>query len=89
MLRLILTILVINIAIAKDYSATGAALEEPTKLESSNGVLTHSLSIGYSTFTLPTTTINTRAYDNSLPGPAFYINQGDTMKITMVNNMAA
>ena len=88
MYKLILILLAMNIAVAKDYSATGAALEEPTKIVSSNGVLTHSLSIGYASFTLPTTTINTRVYDSSLPGPAFYINAGDSMKITMVNNMA-
>ena len=62
-------------------------LEFPSEVRSENGALTFDLYATTCNYTGPTTTFITRCYNGQLPGPTLYVYPGDTLTITLINNL--
>jgi len=67
-----------------------AALQQPTIIDSENGLLDITLTLKYETWTLDGTSFalrNTRLFDGKLPGNTLRISPGDTVKILYQNQL--
>jgi hypothetical protein len=59
--------------VLQDYKASGAALEEPTQVSSSDGTLSTTLTLDQFRYEGPTTQMWTRAFNGALPGPTLRV----------------
>jgi FtsP/CotA-like multicopper oxidase with cupredoxin domain len=73
-----------------DYTATGAALEIPPTYTSSGGELAVSLSMAAFLYTAPSgSSWYTRGFNGAFPGPLLRIRAGDTVRLTLTNELGA
>jgi hypothetical protein len=72
-----------------DYSATGADLTEPPIYESTNGHLELSLTLAAFYYDGPTAQFPTRAFNGGIPSPTWKVHPGDTIRLTLVNELGA
>ncbi|KAJ1455530.1 hypothetical protein M885DRAFT_565092 [Pelagophyceae sp. CCMP2097] len=70
-----------------DRCHTGQDLRTPEIFRSENGVLAVTLRVGVATLKLPTTTLKTRVFNGQFPGPTLMIRPGDTLTITLFNDL--
>lgn len=65
-----------------------APAPQPAVRASANGVLATNLTATNSQLTVLGETIDTMVYEGSLPAPTFRVNPGDTLRLTLTNNLS-
>ncbi|OQR87117.1 hypothetical protein THRCLA_22937, partial [Thraustotheca clavata] len=62
-------------------------LKQPTAYKSHNGVLEATLTMQTTRFQNGPVAFNTRTYNGMFPGPTLCVKPGDTMRITLINQL--
>ncbi len=68
-------------------SPTGAELAQPKLIRSAKGMLEVTLTAGPSAVVIGGTTVNALTYNGSLPGPTLFVHPGDTIAVTLANQL--
>ena len=72
-----------------DATTTGAAFSEPRRVEADNGVLKFDLVARDREIAVAGTKVQGRAYDDGIVGPTLVVNPGDTIALTLDNQLNA
>ena len=68
-------------------ATTGTELAQPALIRSTSGVLEVTLTAAPSAVDIGGTTVNAVTYNGSLPGPTLVVRPGDTLAVTMTNQL--